>query len=157
MLQRPQSVLLLLTAICMVLYLATPPVWHKVGTGEEAILTPYYMAHMKGTLAAVNRPVFYLAILAVLSAGVSVFTIFQYKNRVRQMMFVALNSLIGAALLGTTVYHIQFEATRFFNPDQQGEFGIGFWAAFAALVFNWISNRLIRRDERKVRDADRMR
>lgn len=156
MLQRPQSLLLLLTAICMILFLATP-VWHKVGVGEEAILNPYYLAHMKGTLAAVNKPVYYLALLAVLSAGVSLFTIFQYKNRVRQMLFVALNSLIGAALLGTTVYHIQFEATKFFAPEQQGEFGIGFWAAFAALVSNWIANRLIRKDEKTVKDADRMR
>jgi hypothetical protein len=156
MLQRPQSLLLLLTSVCMILFLATP-VWHKVGVGEEAILTPYYLAHMKGTLAAINKPVYYLAILAVLSAGVSIFTIFQYKNRVRQMLFVALNSLIGAALLGTTVYHIQFEANKFFAPDQQGEFGIGFWAAFAALVSNWIANRLIRRDEKTVKDADRMR
>lgn len=156
MLQRPQSLLLLLTSICMILYLATP-IWHKVGVGEEAILTPYYMVHMKGSLAAKNTSVFYLAVLAVFSAGVSIFTIFQYKNRVRQMLFVALNSLIGAALLGTTVYHIQFEATKYFAPEQQGQFGIGFWAAFAALVFNWIANRLIRKDEKTVRDADRMR
>ncbi|UTA67962.1 DUF4293 domain-containing protein [Emticicia sp. 21SJ11W-3] len=156
MLQRPQSLLLLLTAICMILFMATP-IWHKAGTGEEAILSPYYLAHMKGTLAAVAKPVYYLAILAVVSAGVSIFTIFQYKNRVRQMLFVALNSLIGAALLGATVYLIQFEGTKYFAPEQQGEFGIGFWAAFAALVFNWIANRLIRRDEKIVRDADRMR
>ena len=65
MLQRPQSLLLLLTSICMILYLATP-VWHKVGIGEEAILSPYYLIHMKGSLAAVNKPVYYLAILAVL-------------------------------------------------------------------------------------------
>jgi Co/Zn/Cd efflux system component len=140
----------------MILYLATP-IWHKVGVGEEAILTPYYMAHMKGTLAEKSTAVFYLAVLAVLSAGVSIFIIFQYKNRVRQMLFVALNSLIGAALLGTTVYHIQFEATKYFAPEQQGEFGIGFWSAFAALVFNWIANRMIRKDEKTVRDADRMR
>lgn len=156
MLQRPQSLLLLLTTICMILFMATP-VWHKVGIGEEAILSPYYLVHMKGTLAAVAKPIYYLAILAVVSAGVSIFTIFQYKNRVRQMLFVALNSLIGAALLGTTVYHIQFEGNKFFAPEQQGEFGIGFWAAFLALVSNWIANRLIRRDEKIVKDADRMR
>jgi len=156
MLQRPQSLLLLLTAICMILFLATP-VWHKVGVGEEAILNPYYLIHLKGSLAAVSKPVYYLAVMAVLSAGVSIFTIFQYKNRVRQMLFVALNSLIGAGLLGATVYHIQFEGTRFFAPETQGEFGIGFWAAFVALAANWVANRLIRRDEKTVRDADRMR
>lgn len=156
MLQRPQSLLLLLVAICMVFFLATQT-WHKVGVGEEVSLSPYYLTHMKGSLVAENKPVYYLALMAILSAGLAVFTIFQYKNRVRQMLFVALNSLIGAGLLGATVYHIQFDANKLFAPEDQGNFGISFWGVFVALVLNWVANRLIRNDEKKVKDADRMR
>ena len=156
MLQRIQSLLLLFVAVFMVFFLATQT-WHKVGVGESVSLSPYYLTYMKGSLVAQNKPVYYLALLAVLSAGVAIFTIFQYKNRVRQMLFVALNSLIGAALLGATVYHIQYDGNKLFSPENQGEFGISFWGIFAALVLNWVANRLIRRDEKKVKDADRMR
>ncbi len=156
MLQRPQSVLLLLVAICMGFFLATQT-WHKLGIGEEISLSPYYLTHTKGNLVVENKPVYYLALMAVLSAGLAIFTIFQYKNRVRQMLFVALNSLIGAALLGATVYHIQFDANKLFAPENQGDFGISFWGVFLALVLNWVANRLIRRDEKLVKESDRMR
>ncbi len=156
MLQRTQSLLLLIVALCMVFFLATET-WHKVGVGESVSLNPYNLTYMKGTLVAKNTQVYYLALLAVISAGLALFTIFQYKNRVRQMMLVALNSLVGAGLLGATVYHIQFDANKLFSPENQGEFGISFWGVFVALVLNWVANRLIRRDEKTVKDADRMR
>ncbi len=156
MLQRTQSLLLLIVAICMVFFLATET-WHKVGLGESVSLNAYNLTYMKGSLLAKNTPVYYLAVLAVLSAGLAIFTIFQYKNRVRQMMFVALNSLVGAGLLAATVYHIQFDANKLFSPENQGEFGFSFWGVFVALVLNWVANRLIRRDEKTVKDADRMR
>jgi hypothetical protein len=156
MLQRIQSLLLLVVAVCMFVFLGTQT-WHKTGNGEEAIVSAYALVHMKGALAAVNEPIYYLAVLAVLSAGLSIFTIFQYKNRVRQMLFVALNSLLAGATLAVAVYHINFEANLFFNPEQQGQFGIGFWALFIALIANWFANRFIRRDEKMVKSADRMR
>jgi glucan phosphoethanolaminetransferase (alkaline phosphatase superfamily) len=156
MLQRIQSLLLLIVAVCMVFFLATQT-WHKVGVGEEVSLSPYYLTYTKAGSSVQNTPVYYLALLAILSAGLSIFTIFQYKNRVRQMLFVSLNSLIGAALLGATVYHIQFDANKLFAPEDQGTFGISFWGVFVALVLNWVANRLIRKDEKTVKEADRMR
>ncbi|AFK03478.1 hypothetical protein Emtol_2341 [Emticicia oligotrophica DSM 17448] len=156
MLQRPQSLLLLIVAICMIVFLGTQT-WHKTVGTEEISLNAYTLSYVKAGSIVKNTPVYYLAVLAVLSAGLSIFTIFQYKNRVRQMLLVSLNSLVGAALLGTTVYHIQMDANKLFSPENQGEFGISFWGAFLALALNWVANRLIRNDEKKVRDADRMR
>ena len=157
MLQRPQSLLLLLVAVCMVFFLATPQIWHKTVGTESISLSAYTLSYVKASSIVKNTPVYYLAILAVLSAGLSIFTIFQYKNRVRQMLLVSLNSLVGAGLLGATVYHIQMDANKIFAPENQGEFGISFWGAFAALALNWVANRLIRRDDKMVKDADRMR
>jgi hypothetical protein len=73
------------------------------------------------------------------------------------MLLVSLNSLVGAGLLGATVYQIQMDSNKIFAPENQGEFSFSFWAAFAALALNWVANRLIRRDENIVKDADRMR
>ncbi len=156
MLQRPQSILLLLVAIAMVLFLATDT-WHKTGVGESASLNPYFLTYSKDGSVLKNTPIYYIALMAVLSAGLSIFTIFQYKNRLRQMLLVSLNSLVGAGVLGATIYQIQYKANLLFNPEVQGEFSISFWAVFAALLFNWIANRLIRRDEKMVKESDRMR
>ncbi|CAH0996600.1 hypothetical protein EMA8858_02732 [Emticicia aquatica] len=156
MLQRPQSLLLFLVAICMVFFLATQT-WHKTVGTEEISLNAYNLTYVKTGSAVKNTPVYYLALLAVLSAGLSIFTIFQYKNRVRQMLLVSLNSLVGAGLLGATVYHIQMDANKIFAPENQGVFSYSFWGVFLALVLNWIANRLIRNDEKKVKEADRMR
>jgi glucan phosphoethanolaminetransferase (alkaline phosphatase superfamily) len=120
-------------------------------------LNAYNLSYVKAGSIVKNTPVYYLAVLAVLSAGLSIFTIFQYKNRVRQMLLVSLNSLVGAGLLGATVYQIQMDSNKIFAPENQGEFSFSFWAAFAALALNWVANRLIRRDENIVKDADRMR
>ncbi len=156
MLQRIQSLLLLVVAVCMVFFLATQT-WHKTVGSESISLNAYYLTYENTGSVVKNTPVYYLAILAILSAGLSIFTIFQYKNRVRQMLFVALNSLLGAGLLGTSVYQIQLNANKVFAPENQGEFGLSFWGVFLALVLNWVANRLIRNDEKKVKDADRMR
>jgi glucan phosphoethanolaminetransferase (alkaline phosphatase superfamily) len=156
MLQRPQSLLLLLVAVCMVFFLGTET-WHKTVGTESISLNAYNLSYEKAGSIVKNTPVYYLAVLAVLSAGLSIFTIFQYKNRVRQMLLVSLNSLVGAGLLGATVYQIQMDANKIFAPENQGEFSFSFWAAFVALALNWVANRLIRRDEKIVKDADRMR
>ena len=156
MLQRPQSLLLLLVAICMVVFLGTQT-WHKTVGIESISLNAYNLSYVKTGSIVKNTPVYYLAVLAVLSAGLSIFTIFQYKNRVRQMLLVSLNSLVGAGLLGATVYQIQMDANKIFAPENQGEFGISFWGAFVALALNWVANRLIRRDDKMVKDAERMR
>ncbi|MER0440989.1 DUF4293 domain-containing protein [Emticicia sp. W12TSBA100-4] len=157
MLQRPQSLLLLLVAVCMVFFLGTPQIWHKTVGTESISLSAYTLSYVKTGSIVKNTPVYYLAVLAVLSAGLAIFTIFQYKNRMRQMLLVSLNSLVGAALLGATVYHIQMDANKIFAPENQGEFGLSFWGAFLALALNWVANRLIRRDDKMVKDADRMR
>ena len=39
----------------------------------------------------------------------------------------------------------------------EGSYTIGTWAAFISLVSNLLANRFIKRDEKLVKDADRMR
>lgn len=156
MLQRIQSLLLLLSGIGMVVFLGTNS-WEKSGSeGSQVIVNPYHVVELKGTLAVQDHPVYYIAVLAVLAAGVSFFSIFQYKNRVRQMLLVALNSLFMGLAIGLTIYQIKYVAMPM-GETGEGTFGIGVWAGFFALLSNWVANRAIRRDEKLVKDADRMR
>jgi peptidoglycan/LPS O-acetylase OafA/YrhL len=155
MLQRIQSLLLAIAAIAMIAFLFLP-VWVKTGTDEQASIDAFNFIHTKGTLSQVT-PVYYLGLLAIFSSIIAVFAIFQYKNRVKQMLFVALNSLISAVLMVSTVYIAQFNANKLFEVDKTGSYKIGIGMVAISLVCSGIANRFIRRDEKLVKDADRMR
>lgn len=155
MLQRVQSVLLLVTAIAMGVFLGTNSFVKAIGPDEKVVVNPYHVFHQQGSLAVVDKPIYYVAVVAALSIFLTIFTLFQYKNRIRQMLFVALNSLLMGVALALTVYHIQTDAIKLGTGD--GTYGIGMWAAFIALIANWFANRFIKKDEKLVKDADRMR
>jgi glucan phosphoethanolaminetransferase (alkaline phosphatase superfamily) len=157
MLQRIQSLFLLVAAIAMVVFLGTNSFVKELGPNENVVVNPYHVFHAKGQLAMYDKPLYYIAVLGVLAFGLSIFTIFQYKNRLRQMLLVALNSLLIGVALAATVWHIQKDALLIGDPSNQGAYSYGMWAAFIALACNWIANRFIKRDEKLVKDADRMR
>lgn len=157
MLQRIQSLLLLLSGICMAVFLSTNSFVKNLSETESIIVNPYHVLHANGALAISDKSIFYVAVMAAIAVGVAIFTIFQYKNRVKQMLFVALNSLLMGASLATTVYHIKNDAIAIGDANIDGTWGIGIYAAFAGLAANWLANRFIKRDEKLVKDADRMR
>jgi hypothetical protein len=155
MLQRIQSVLLLLSAIALGVFLATN-VWSSQTATGQVIVNPYQVLATKGSLASFQKDIFYVALMAVIAIGIALFTIFQYKNRVRQMLFVALNSLLIGAAVATSVYHVKYDGMTIEGAGE-GNFEYGIYAGFAALAFNWIANRFIKKDEKFVKSADRMR
>ncbi len=153
MLQRIQSVLLLLAALLMAGFLSLKS-WAFEGSALSVSVNPLKIVHKVGGLTVHEKPIFYVAVLAALSIALSVFTIFQYRNRVRQLLFVALNSLLIGVALALVVYHIKNDAMPLAS---NGKFTVGLYLGFGALAANWLANRFIRRDEKLVKDADRMR
>lgn len=98
----------------------------------------------------------YLFILPLLAAGVALFSIFQYKNRMRQMQLGALNSLLMVGSLVLMVY--EYVDLSELVPVTTNESPlIGFWAMAAAMVFNLSANRFIRKDDKLVKSMDRIR
>ncbi len=157
MLQRIQSLFLLLTSFALAAFLGTNSYVKAISATEKVVLNPYHYFHSSGNMALVDKPTYYIAVLGGLALILSVFTIFQYKNRVRQMLMVALNSLLIGVALAATYYHIQKEIMLIGNPAVEGTFGIGFYAAIVALAANWLANFFIKKDEKLVKNADRMR
>jgi glucan phosphoethanolaminetransferase (alkaline phosphatase superfamily) len=157
MLQRIQTVLLLLTAIALGVFLGTSSFVRVIGPDEKVVVNAFHLFHQKGSLPLLNTPIYYVATAAILALVLTIYTIFQYKNRIRQMLFVALNSLLIGVALAATVYHIQNDAIKIGNAAAEGSYGIGLWAAFVALACNWLANRFIKKDEKLVKSADRMR
>jgi hypothetical protein len=155
MLQRIQSVLLLLSAIALGVFLGTN-VWYSETITGKVIVNPYQVLATQGGLASFQKDIFYVAVMAGIAIAVAIFTIFQYKNRVRQMLFVALNSLLIGAAVAISVYHVKYDGMTIEGAGE-GNFDYGIYAGFTALALNWLANRFIKKDEKLVKSADRMR
>lgn len=157
MLQRIQTIFLFLIVVSMGVLLGFP-IWEKTGVGptETARLTAFQLVYTQGISSQVT-PVYYLALMALVVAGVSLFTIFKYRKRLLQMGLCALNAILLTAIMGFILYLTLYKGKEFFNPDDQGNFLYGFFAIVAALIFNMLANRFIRRDEKLVQESNRLR
>ncbi|PKP09430.1 MAG: hypothetical protein CVU09_10825 [Bacteroidetes bacterium HGW-Bacteroidetes-4] len=95
-----------------------------------------------------------LAVLPCLSAILSLIIVFKYKNRVLQMRLCKLVMLVLAtALLVEAIYF--FRIGPMLNTSGQWAFGAIF--PFIALLLEFLAHRNIKKDEKLVRSADRIR
>jgi len=157
MIQRVQTIFLFLIAVAMGVALSNP-IWEKAGLNspEMAHLTALQYSEQQGISTAVT-PLWYLGLLLGLVALSSLFAIFQYKNRLTQTALCAVNALMLTGIMGIVLYRTLYVGKTYGNPADQGDFLPGFYAIIAALVFNALANRFIRRDEKMVRDSNRLR
>jgi len=159
MLQRIQSIFLLLVALSMIVFVMFP-LWKKVDTkkNEVAEMSATRFVHSSVDTVEVisEKNTIYIAVLALIAAGVAFYSISRHDNRLTQMKLGAMNSLIIGATLMLTFYHI-WEIEKVLSPDTKGIYSYYFYAAIGALLFNMIANRFIRRDEKLVKSADRIR
>lgn len=155
MIQRIQSVFLLITAMALAVFLGTNTYTKVISSSEMVGLNPYQVFHKVGEIAT-GKPTYYIAVMAVISILVAIFTIFQYRNRLRQTLFVSVNALLMVITLGVSVYHIVKDA-RPMSAGGEETFDVGFFALIVAMISNVVANWFIRKDEKLVRSADRMR
>ena len=166
MIQRIQTILLLVVSLCMALVLAYP-IWFEENPdkGQGMILTALKteVVDFAGTPNVGEDDVivsstgnWYIAVLAVAAIIVAWISIFQFKNRLNQMKLGALNALIMASCLGISFYLIyQNEAS--FSPETAGSISLGFYLPAFAMLLNILANRFIRKDEKLVKSVDRIR
>jgi len=152
--QRKQTIFLALSGACMILMIFFPA-WKAVDGGIEKVLFPlHYSVLDQGEKVTVYFPYALSAILAVAAATIAFMEIGKYENRLTQIKMGALNSLVMAGSLGSLVYF----ATQLIKTNQvAGQYGLSIWLPAGAMLFNMIANRMIRRDEKLVRDSDRIR
>ena len=158
MLQRIQTLLLLVVAVAMASVTALP-IWEKSSAtlNEKVQLSAFNLEHLKGNACVLATSTAVIGVLAILAALVAIFSITQYKKRVLQMTLGVVNSVVIAVSLGYTFYQVFKVGVPMFEPASQGDYGSGFMAMVVALLANMIANRFIRRDEMLVKSADRMR
>jgi hypothetical protein len=148
--QRIQTVFLAVAILALLVSLVLP-IWTFEINGEPNILTAFY--YLKGDTYQYN-PYSLTAILAIASVTLSFIEITKFKNRLTQLKIGALNSLFLAGTIGSAFY---FASQLSKALAGGGHYGLGMWLPGIAVFCNLLANRFIRKDEKLVRDSDRLR
>ncbi len=143
MLQRIQSLFLILAVIVSVGLIFVFPLW----------LSGEVMVTAMDTISSADLWIKPIGILFILSAIISFTVIFQYNNRKFQMTLVRLNILINFLLLGLIVYQVQ----NLSGEALVSEKGIGSFLPILVIFLLVIANRFIKKDEDLVKSVDRLR
>ncbi len=181
MLQRIQSFWLVLAACCMALCFMTPVAEYKaevetmqqtvqselnllpkgeVTMSEEQLLTMGATIDYSQKMSGFKT--WPLVTLAILIGAIALVSIFLFKNRVRQMRVV----MVGFLLNVVYVFLLFFWAVDAYgktmvqamNADNLNVTWLaGAYAPIVAIVFFVLAHRGIKKDEMKVRAADRLR
>jgi hypothetical protein len=152
--QRIQTVFLALAIISLIgaIFL---PIWvfqDPSGKSHE-LYALHYTIIENGARTTTYFPYFITAILLVAAATLAFMEIRKFKDRITQIKLGALNSLFIAIALCAGVYF----GTTMIKTFQGGRYGLGLWLPAVAVVCNWAAIRFIKRDEKLVRDSDRLR
>ncbi len=167
MLQRIQSVFMFFAALSMIAMLFFP-LWEKSDSNVDAVKREYAIMDTftlryeqqntetgESELLGTQNTIL-ISIGCVLAAAVMLFSISRFKNRITQVKLNALFSLLVASVLLGSYFYIS-KANALFDPTIQGTLLAGFYLPIVAMLNNFLANRFIRKDEKLVRSADRIR
>ncbi len=144
MIQRIQSVYLLLAAIVMGVFMFMPTV-NFTANGAQ---------HVLGAITGVNgidTPNYVLLVSEILFIVCTIFTIFQFKNLKRQKLLCKINAALAGAALGSTLAS--------WLTYKSGGATISLWIILlvVATIFLALALHGIRKDIKLLAEADRLR
>ncbi|MBR0054005.1 MAG: DUF4293 domain-containing protein [Bacteroidales bacterium] len=157
MIQRVQSLFLLVAAVAAiaVLFISIGNIIDVSGT----CLYQYDAFSLKKEGHSVYSTL-YIALLWGVSAILSLVTIFMFKNRQRQVRLNGVNMLVMLAALVMMLYiypNLIFEKKQFITSTSMLEFNRFILISLIPAVSLYLANMFIKKDEKKVRAADRLR
>lgn len=132
------------------------PIWahEAIGQTHKLFAFHYSITGQSGEMITTQYfPYSITAILAIASISLSVIEIGKFRDRVLQMKLGALNSL----LLAGTILSAFIFSNQLTKEFQGGQLGLGLWLPGIAVLCNLLANRFIRRDEKLVRNSNRLR
>lgn len=157
MIQRIQSIFLLISGLVLILVLFFP-VWSSEVPGQYTVLADAISLKMMdpgGNILKEETTIF-IAILATVGALNSLFSIFRFKNRKFQIKLGMLTVLIDCLLIGAYVFAIT-KGQDMLGIEDIGSFHLAFYMPFISLIFTSLGNYYIKKDEKLVRSVDRLR
>ena len=158
MIQRIQTLYLSLAFIAIALLFAFPLAQFLSDHGAYIFSVRGLKNMVPGEPNVFNPMLFLpLIVVAISLALLSLYTIFQFKKRSLQIKLTHIGVLTAIALIiGIFFLYIpMIEKKINIVPDYSKAFGI--YLPLVALVFMVMANRAIKRDEKLVRSADRLR
>jgi len=158
MIQRIQTLYLSLAFLAIAFLFAFPLAQFFAENGAYIFSITGLKNMVPGDPAAFKSLVFLPLILVAAGIGlISLFTIFQYKNRSFQVKLTNIGVLLCIALIMAIffLYIPMIEKKINIVPDYSKAFGI--YLPLVTMVFMVMANRAIKRDEKLVRSADRLR
>jgi hypothetical protein len=154
--QRIQTVFLVIAVISLIISIFFP-IWAFTQGQTKHVLYALYYGTTEGagtaSLTSLYVPYCMTGVLFIASITLSAIEITKYKDRLLQIKLGALNSLFLAGGLISSVYF----ATDMIKTHEGGQYGFGLWLPGLAVVCNWLAMRFIKRDEKLVRDSNRLR
>lgn len=159
MIQRIQSIYLLIAAIATIILIFIPIGY--ITTDEYKYIFNSFVVKLNIPETSVYMSTVYIALLLGISVILSIVAIFMYKNRKNQTTIVYANMLIFliTVLVMTYLYpDVIFVRKGLMNPNDL--FNFNYWilaCMIPAALGLYLANRAIKKDEEKVKAADRLR
>ena len=158
MIQRIQSVFLLVAAIVTIIMLFIPI--GDIYTSEAQYTFTCFNVHLPEPDGTVVMSTLYIALTLIVSACISIYAIFNYKDRMKQTRIVSFNMLVFLIAVMMMIWLFPDFIFQRKGLMQDGDmFRFNYWIMIFVLppVCMFLANRFIRKDERLVRSADRLR
>jgi glucan phosphoethanolaminetransferase (alkaline phosphatase superfamily) len=152
--QRIQTVFLVIAVVSLIASIFLPIWGYQGNDGVTHELYPLHYSTIQNGARTTNYfPYCITAVLAIASATLATVSIRRYDNRLLQLKIGALNSLLiaGTIASGIILSNVLMKATG------GGQYGYGLFIPGIAVVCNLVANQFIRRDEKLVRDSNRLR
>jgi hypothetical protein len=156
MIQRIQSVFLFVAAIVTIILL-----FISIGdiyTAEAQYTFTCFNVHLPNGQVVMST--IYIALILILSACISIYAIFKYKDRMKQTRIVSINMLVFLIAIMLMIWVFPDFLFQRKGLMQEGDiFRFNYWIMIFVIppVCMFLANRFIRKDERLVRSADRLR
>lgn len=154
--QRIQTVFLAIAVLSLIASIFLP-IWMMHESENRHVLYALYYGTKDPSETSMTVqsyiPYCITAILLIASITIAIIEITKFKDRLLQIKLGTLNALLLAGGLGSAVYF----ATEMVKTYNGGQYGFGLWLPGVAVICNWLAMRFIRRDEKLVRDSDRLR
>lgn len=152
MIQRKQTLFLIISIIFSIVCLCLPVGYFRSGTGmtEQAL----YNLWLKAADGSCTFSTSILFALLIITCTISIATIFMYHNRKKQIRMCFLNIVILIAW-----YAAYFTIGFITGNGDNTEFRISVTAAFPAisLILNVMARKAVIADEELIKSADRIR
>ena len=163
MLQRVQTIFLALIIVLELVFLFAPiHSEHAADATKHMTMDAWKVlvngqAQNTGNVTTISEsPNVYIGGIAIAVIVATVFSIFQYNNRLNQMKLGILNAML-ILVQAIAVFIVSKQADDLVNQEGYGTQQFGFYIPFFALLLNMAANRFIRKDEQLVRSMDRLR